>query len=48
MRLMTTAARYATCRYLTTFGGDRVAPGFEELIRYHDQETKAGATLPLA
>ncbi len=48
MRLMTTAARYATCRDLTTFGGDRVAPGFEELIHYHDRETKAGATLPLA
>ncbi len=40
-----TAARYATCRYLTTFGG-RIAPAFEELIRFHDQETKAGTTLP--
>jgi len=43
-----TAARYATCRFLGAFGGTRAAPEFEELIRFHDQETKAGTTLPLA
>jgi hypothetical protein len=35
------AARYATCRFLSPVGGGTVAPEFEELIRYHDQETKA-------
>jgi hypothetical protein len=43
-----TAGGYATCRYLTTFGGARVAPGFEDLIRYHDQETRAETPFPLA
>jgi hypothetical protein len=43
-----TAARYATCRYLATVGDARVAPGFEELIGYHDRETRATTTLPLA
>ncbi len=43
-----TAAQYATCRYLTTFGGGRVAREFEELVRYHDEKTNSGATLPLA
>lgn len=41
-------ARYATCRYITTFGGARVDPGFEDLIAHHDQETKAASALPLA
>lgn len=44
----TTAARYATCRYLTACGAAPVVPDFEELIRYHDQETRAGTSLPLA
>ncbi|MBI1791194.1 MAG: hypothetical protein HYR60_27000 [Acidobacteria bacterium] len=43
-----TASRYATCRYLTTFGGVRIGPGFEDLIAYHDQKTNTGASLPLA
>ncbi|HEV8675259.1 MAG TPA: hypothetical protein VGX21_14515 [Methylomirabilota bacterium] len=43
-----TAARYATCRYLATVGGDRMAPGLEDLVRYHDQETRATSDLPLA
>ena len=43
-----TAARHATCRYLTAFGDPQVPPEFQELIRYHDQETRADTTLPLA
>ena len=42
------AANYATCRYLTSFGGVRIAPEFEDLIYSHDQETKASTQLPLA
>lgn len=42
------AAPYATCRYLSTFGGIRIAGTFEEQIFYHDQETKASSNLPLA
>lgn len=42
------AARYATCRYLTAFGGDRALPEFKALIDLHDQETKAASDLPLA
>jgi hypothetical protein len=42
------SARYATCRYVATVGGGTMAPGLEELIRYHDQETRATAELPLA
>lgn len=43
-----TAERYATCRYLTTFGGVRFDAGFEELVDYHDRETRASSALPLA
>ena len=42
------ARPYATCRLLTTFGNAPVLPPFEELIRYHDQESKADSGLPLA
>jgi hypothetical protein len=42
------AEAYATCRYVTTLGGDRLAPGFGDLITYHDQETRATTDLPLA
>jgi hypothetical protein len=41
-------ARYATCRFVTSFGGDRVHPSFGELLAYHDRETKAASNLPLA
>lgn len=41
-------AQYATCRFLSTVGAGRVAPEFDELIRYHDQETKATSGLQLA
>jgi hypothetical protein len=39
-------AGYATCRHLANFGERHEA--FEQLIEYHDQETKAGSSLPLA
>jgi hypothetical protein len=42
------AAPFATCHYVTAFGKGSVLPEFEELIRHHDQETKAGSDLPLA
>ena len=41
-------ARYATCRYVASLGDARIAPGLEALVRYHDQQTKADTTLPLA
>ena len=44
----TKAEQYATCRFLSAIGGGGVAPEFDELIRYHDQETKATSSLPLA
>lgn len=43
-----TAANYATCRYLTAFGGGQVARALENLITYHDQKTNSSTTLPLA
>lgn len=42
------AAKYSTCRFVTIVGGGRTDPEFEELIHYHDQETKANSSLPLA
>jgi hypothetical protein len=42
------AADYATCRFLSAVGSGVVAPGLDELIRYHDQETRATSGLPLA
>ena len=42
------ASRYATCRYLASFGGVRIAPEFEELVWEHDQETKANSQHALA
>jgi hypothetical protein len=39
---------YATCRYTASFGSSPMAAGFEELVRYHDQETRAASVLPLA
>ena len=40
-------AGYATCRLIQT-AGDEVDPGFPALIEYHDRESKAAASLPLA
>jgi hypothetical protein len=42
------AARYATCKYLTWIGPGRMDPTLEELVYYHDVETKASSTLQLA
>jgi hypothetical protein len=42
------AARYATCRYVTWIGPGRMDPSLEELVYYHDIETKASSTQPLA
>ena len=42
------AARYATCRYLTWIGPGRMDPALEELVYFHDVETKASSTLALA
>ena len=42
------AAAYATCRYVATVGAGGVSPEFQELVHYHDQETKASSGLPLA
>jgi hypothetical protein len=42
------AARYATCKYLTWIGPGRMDPSLEELIYFHDIETRASSTLPLA
>jgi hypothetical protein len=43
-----TAARYATCRFVGNYGSGSMQPGFEELIQYHDHETKATSGLALA
>jgi hypothetical protein len=42
------AARYATCRFVEAYGSGGLHTGFEELVQYHDQETKAASGLPLA
>lgn len=42
------SANYATCRYLATYGGVRIASQFEELVYEHDQQTKASSQLRLA
>lgn len=42
------ASPYATCRYLASFGGVRIAPEFEELVWEHDQETRANSQHALA
>jgi hypothetical protein len=44
----TKSAAYATCRYVTTVGGDAIAPGFAPLIDYHDAQTKTTSGLTLA
>jgi hypothetical protein len=42
------SARHATCRYLTAFGDSRIRADVEDLVRYHDRETRADTALPLA
>jgi hypothetical protein len=48
VRKYTAATRmYATCRFLDSTG-DKMESDFEELIAFHDQETKAKTSMPLA
>ncbi len=44
----TACAKFASCRFVGSFGGGAAVPGFEELVRYHDLESRAGSGLPLA
>jgi hypothetical protein len=39
---------FATCRFVTTIGAENVADGFDQLIQYHDAQTKATSSLKLA
>jgi len=39
---------FATCRFVESIGGSVVAPGFDELIQYHDSESKASSGMQLA
>lgn len=41
-------ARFATCRFIKAIGDAQPAPGFQELIDFHDDQTKAVTALPLA
>ena len=41
-------ASYATCRFLNKFGAGIVLPEFDELIQYHDHETKSANAVRLA
>ena len=41
-------AAFATCRFVAGLGSSRVEAEFRELIDYHDRETKATQSLPLA
>jgi len=47
-RYTAASANYATCHFVTSFGGGRVAAEFEDLLQHHDDVTKAGSQLPLA
>ena len=42
------SAPFATCRFMETFGATNVLPEFEELVRFHDEATKANRPLGLA
>jgi len=42
------SARFATCRFIKAVGDSEPAPGFQELIDFHDEQTKAQISLPLA
>jgi len=41
-------ASFATCRFVTALGAESIAPGFDDLIQYHDAQTKAASGLKLA
>ena len=40
--------RFATCRFVRAIGAPDTAPGFQELIDFHDAQTKTDSDLPLA
>jgi hypothetical protein len=42
------AGGHATCAFKTSFGASNVLPEFAELIRFHDERTKATSGMPLA
>ncbi|HKW44089.1 MAG TPA: hypothetical protein VJN22_00445 [Candidatus Eremiobacteraceae bacterium] len=42
------SARFATCRFISQDGDGTQASGFDDIISYHDAETKATSGLPLA
>jgi hypothetical protein len=41
-------ASYATCRFVTALGQGTVVPDFNELIQYHDSETRSASSVRLA
>lgn len=41
-------AQFATCRFVAALGPNTVLPEFDQIIYYHDQETKAQLSFPLA
>jgi hypothetical protein len=41
-------ASFATCRFVATIGSGSASSDFDELVQYHDQETKAVSDLRLA
>jgi len=42
------SARFATCRFIRAIGDSDPVPSFRELIDFHDEQTKAQISLPLA
>jgi hypothetical protein len=42
------SAAFSTCRFISALGSESIHADFEELIEFHDQETKALAAQPLA
>jgi hypothetical protein len=42
------SARFATCRFIRAIGDGDPMQGFRELIDFHDEQTKAQISLPLA
>ncbi|HET9342147.1 MAG TPA: hypothetical protein VFO25_04405 [Candidatus Eremiobacteraceae bacterium] len=44
----TASARFASCRFIKAIGNGEPVPGFQELIEFHDTQTKAEIDLPLA
>jgi hypothetical protein len=42
------SAPFATCRFVEEVGAGGGDPGFQELIEFHDEQTRAGRVAPLA